>query len=95
MDGATESFGQDNEEEGERGSPYLILLEGENGLEGTPLMSREKKSEEVKFKIQVIQFWLKPKAKSIAHMYSYLILSKALERSNLRSIPGVLVFCKE
>ena len=28
-------------------------------------------------------------------MYSQLILSKALERSSLRSIPGVLVFYKE
>ena len=36
---------------GERGSPCLIPLEGEKGFEGTPLMSREKKAEEVRFKI--------------------------------------------
>ena len=41
---------------GDRGSPCLIPLEGEKGLEGTPLMRREKKAEEVRFKIQVTQF---------------------------------------
>ena len=41
---------------GDRGSPCLIRLEGENGFEGTPLMRREKKAEEVRFKIQVTQF---------------------------------------
>jgi hypothetical protein len=41
---------------GERGSPCLIPLEGEKGFEGTPLISREKKAEEVRFKIQVTQF---------------------------------------
>jgi hypothetical protein len=80
---------------GERGSPCLIPLEGEKFFEGTPLIRREKKTEEVKFKIQETQLWLKPNARSIARMYSQLILSKALDRSNLRSIPGVLVFCKE
>jgi hypothetical protein len=38
---------------GERGSPCLIPLEGEKGFEGTPLISREKKAEEVRFKTQV------------------------------------------
>jgi hypothetical protein len=55
---------------GERGSPCLIPLEGEKGLEGTPLTRREKKAEEVKFKIQSTQVWSKSKAKSIARMYS-------------------------
>ena len=41
---------------GDRGSAYLIPLEGEKGFEGTPLMSREKKAKEVRFKIQVTQF---------------------------------------
>jgi len=41
---------------GDRGSPCIIPLEGEKGFEGTPLMRREKKVEEVKFKIQVTQF---------------------------------------
>jgi len=38
---------------GERGSPCLIPLEGEKGLEGTPLISKEKKAKEVRFRIQV------------------------------------------
>jgi len=38
---------------GDRGSPCLIPLEGEKGFEGTPLMRREKKTEEVRFIIQV------------------------------------------
>jgi hypothetical protein len=41
---------------GDRGSPCLIPLVGEKGFEGTPLMSSEKKAEEVRFKIQVTQF---------------------------------------
>ena len=40
---------------GERGSPYQIPLEGDKGREGTPLTRREKKTEEVKFKIQSTQ----------------------------------------
>ena len=40
---------------GDRGSPCLIPLEGEKGFEGTPLMSSEKKAEEVRFRIQVTQ----------------------------------------
>jgi hypothetical protein len=80
---------------GERGSPYLIPLEGEKGCEGTPLTRIEKKAVEVRFTIQVTHLESKPKDSSIARIYSQLILSKALERSNLRSIPGVLVFCKE
>jgi hypothetical protein len=40
---------------GERGSPCLILLEGEKGLDGTPLTRREKHAEEVRFIIQLTQ----------------------------------------
>jgi hypothetical protein len=39
----------------ERGSPCLIPLEGEKGFDGTPLMRREKKAEEVRFTIHVTQ----------------------------------------
>jgi len=70
-------------------------LVGEKVIEGTPLMRREKKAEEVSRKIQVTQFWSKPKASSIAFIYSQLSLSKALEMSSFKSILGVLVFYKE
>jgi hypothetical protein len=36
---------------GERGSPFLIPLVGEKGLDGTPLMRKEKMAEEVRFTI--------------------------------------------
>jgi len=39
----------------ERGSPYIIPLEGEKVQEGTPLMRMEKKVVEVRFRIQVTQ----------------------------------------
>jgi hypothetical protein len=40
---------------GDRESPYLIPLDGENGMDGTPLTRMEKKVEEVRFKIQFTQ----------------------------------------
>ena len=40
---------------GDRGSPCLIPLEGEKGLEGTPYARIEKKAKEVRFKIKATQ----------------------------------------
>jgi hypothetical protein len=80
---------------GDRGSPCLIPLVGEKGREGTPLMRIEKKEEEVRFMIQSTQEGSNPKARSIECIYSQLILSKSLERSSFKSIPGVRVFCRE
>ena len=40
---------------GERGSPCLMPLEGEKGLDGTPFTRMEKKAEEVRFRIQFTQ----------------------------------------
>ena len=38
---------------GERGSPYLIPLDGEKGCDGTPLIRMEKKAEKVRVVIQL------------------------------------------
>jgi len=50
---------------GESGSPCLIPLEGENGLEGTPLNRMEKMADEVRLKIQETQDGSKPKARRV------------------------------
>jgi hypothetical protein len=80
---------------GDRGSPCLIPLVGEKGQEGTPLIRIEKKVEQVRFEIHSTQVWSTPKACIIAYMYSQLNLSKALERSSFKSIPGMEVFYRD
>jgi hypothetical protein len=69
-------------------------LEGEKVVEGDPLTKIEKKVEEIRDKIQRVQVRLKPKARRIFSMYSQLSLSKALDRSSLRSMPGSWWFLK-
>jgi hypothetical protein len=76
---------------GERGSPCLMPLVSEKGLEGTPLIRMENRAEEVRLTIQETQVGSKPKARRVDLKQSQLILSKAFERSSFRSIPGVFV----
>ena len=73
---------------GERGSPCLIPLEGENVPAGDPLRRIEKKAEETNDKIHLIQTWEKPKAIKIPHRNCQLALSKAFSMSNLMTMPG-------
>jgi len=40
---------------GERGSPYLMPLEGEKCLDGTPFTRMEKNVEEIRLRIQLTQ----------------------------------------
>jgi hypothetical protein len=80
---------------GERGSPFLIPLDGEKGYEGTTLTRIEKKVEEMRFIIQEIQSLLKPKADRRDFMYFHLNLSKDFERSSFRNIPRVRVLLSE
>jgi hypothetical protein len=51
----------------------------------------ENRAEEVRLTIQETQLGSKPKARRVDSSSSKLNLSKALERSSFRSIPGVLV----
>jgi hypothetical protein len=76
---------------GESGSPCLIPLVGEKGLEGTPLSNMENRVDEERLTIQETQEGSKPKAIRVEFKYFQLILSKALERSSFGSIPGDLV----
>ena len=48
---------------GESGSPCLMLLEGEKGLDGKPLMRKENNAEEVRLIIQEAQDGSKPKSR--------------------------------
>jgi hypothetical protein len=48
---------------GESGSPCLMPLEGEKGLDGKPLMRMENNAEEVRLTIQETQDGSKPKAR--------------------------------
>jgi hypothetical protein len=50
---------------GESGSPCLIPLEGENGLEGMPLTKMENMANEVRLTIQETQDGSKPKARRV------------------------------
>jgi hypothetical protein len=83
------TFHHDNKKKRGEGVPLEIPLEGEKGLDGTPLIKIEKKVEEVRVMIQLTQASLKPKARRSDHIYFQLSLSNALERSNLISILGV------
>jgi hypothetical protein len=74
---------------GESGSPCLMPLEGAKVLEGTPFTKMEKKVEEVRFRTQLTQSSLKPKATRRERIYCQLSLSKYLDRSNLIIMPGV------
>jgi hypothetical protein len=56
MDGAAEALGHDYEEKGGEGVALSDSSRGEKGFEGTPLIRREKKAEEVRLMIQVTQF---------------------------------------
>jgi hypothetical protein len=50
---------------GESGSPCLIPLEGEKGLEGTPLIRMENRADEVRLTIQETHEGSKPKARRV------------------------------
>ena len=76
---------------GERGSPFLMPIEGWKVLEGVPLTRMEKKVVETKVKIQFTKWLQKPKSNSIYFKNFQLSLSKALERSSLNSMPSFLV----
>ena len=51
----------------------------------------EKNAEEIRERTHLSLSWHNPKAKIIFSMKFQLILSKDLDRSNFRIIPGVLV----
>ena len=72
---------------GESGSPCLMPLVGEKGLEGTPLIRMENKADEVRLIIQEIQLGSKPKARRVDFKYLQLNLSKDFERCSFRIIP--------
>lgn len=58
---------------GEKGSPYLIPLEGEKGLKGEPLIIIEKKDLETKAMIRSMKSWWNPKVMMTSHIYSHMI----------------------
>jgi hypothetical protein len=76
---------------GDRGSPFLMPLVGEKGLDGMPLIRMENRVEEVRLTIQETHVGSKPKARRVVLKYSHLILSKSFERSSFRRIPRVFV----
>ena len=80
---------------GERGSPWRMPLEGWKGREGMPFTKMKKKVEETRFITHLTDGGEKPKLVSILCMYIQLNLSKAFERSILRSIPAFLLCFKE
>ena len=51
---------------GESGSSCMMPLEGEKGLDGTPLNMMENREKEVRFTIQVTHEGSKPKARRVA-----------------------------
>jgi hypothetical protein len=51
---------------GESGSPCLIPMEGEKGLEGMPLTRMENRADEVRLTIQETREGLKTKARRVA-----------------------------
>jgi hypothetical protein len=53
---------------GESGSPFLISLEGEKVLEGTPLTKMENRADEVRLNIQDTHKGSKPKARRVGFM---------------------------
>jgi len=57
---------------GERGSPYQIPQEGNNGLEVTPLTRMEKKEDEVRLRIQLNRSFLKLKFMRRDYIYCQL-----------------------
>lgn len=80
---------------GERGSPCLIPLEERKVEVGMPFMRIEKKADDIRLLTHRIPALSKPKAFKTFCMYSQLMLSKAFERSILRSIPGFFYCLRE
>jgi len=72
-----------------------MSIEGEKGHEVTPLTKMENKVEEVRFMIQLIKIGSKPKSRRVFLTLSKLILLKYFEIYNFKSIPRVLVICKD
>ena len=73
--------------QGDKGSPCRIPHEVEKVVEGEPLIRIEKKDEETRARTQFTHDVENPKASNIALRIFHLILSKALDISNLMSFP--------
>ena len=58
----------------DRGSPFLMPLDGQKCLVGAPFINIEKTFVETRVMIQLIQCWSKPKASNILAMQCQLIL---------------------
>jgi hypothetical protein len=71
---------------GERGSPYLSPLSGENLPKGLPFRMMEKEDEEMHSLIQLTQVGRKPSFSIIDKMKTHSILSKAFSISILRNM---------
>lgn len=80
---------------GDKGSPFLIPLEGLKVGEGAPLTRIETKDEETNDRIHWVQVGWNPNARRTPLRYCQLILSKALDRSNFMRILGILLSFKE
>ena len=76
---------------GERGSPCLRPLLGENKPKGLPLIRMEKEEEEIHNLFQVIQKEWKPNLTESKNFHS--ILSKAFSMSKLRNMKTPALFC--
>ena len=80
---------------GEKGSPYLRLLLGENKPKGLPLIRMEKEEEEMHKLIQVIQEEWNPSCFITERIKTHSILSKAFSMSKLRNMKPHSFFCFE
>jgi hypothetical protein len=78
---------------GERGSPYLKPLAGENKPKGLPLIKIEKEEEVIQDSIHPIQVTSYPNIFRIASRKDQSILSKAFSISIFRNIKLIFLFC--